>query len=176
MKNMLLFLVLITGYILSNPVYAVTVTETFQVQMVVTKFCSVKVSPASLINLGTVRHIDTGTVSASGTFIVNCTSGTPYTIGLLPSNGDVNGKGVLTSTTNPSGNTGKISYQLWSTAAGKDIWGNTPDPNNISNKGNGVSGTGTGADQSLNVFATSSGPFPVRDDSYADTVKINVNF
>lgn len=76
--------------------------------------------------------IDFGTHTAgstnlkqSGNLTVRCTNGTPYTIGLIPSNGDQEGSGEMKST-NPA-NTDKIPYRLRKgTYATAPFWGNKP--------------------------------------------------
>jgi spore coat protein U-like protein len=66
-----------------------------------------------------------------------------------------------------------VPYQLTSTAgAGGTIWGNTATSTAV---GNGVAGTGTGAAQSLTVYATAASA-NFTPDSYADTVTVNVNY
>jgi spore coat protein U-like protein len=111
--------------------------------------------------------------SNSNTISVNCSKTTPYYVGLAPSNANTAGAGVMASTTAPATNTDKVPYQLTSTAgAGGTIWGNTATSTAV---GNGVAGTGTGAAQSLTVYATAASA-NFTPDSYADTVTVNVNY
>lgn len=95
---------------------------------------------------------------------------TPYYIGLAPSNSASTGAGAMHGT---GGNTDTVPYQLSSTAGPSGtVWGNTATTTTV---GNGVSGTGTGANQSISVYATvpSANYTP---DSYTDTVTVNVNY
>ena len=76
--------------------------------------------------------IDFGTHTAgstdlkqSGNLTVRCTNGTPYTVGLIPSNGNQEGSGEMKST-NPA-NTDKVPYRLKKgTHTNAHLWGNNP--------------------------------------------------
>jgi spore coat protein U-like protein len=52
------------------------------------------------------------------------------------------------------------------------IWGNTATSSSV---GNGVAGTGTGADQTLTVYATASDA-NYAPDTYSDEVTVTVNY
>jgi spore coat protein U-like protein len=70
------------------------------------------------------------------------------------------------------GNTNKVPYQLYQTAAGTTVWGNTATSTSV---GNGVAGIGNGSAKSLTVYATApSSDF--KPDTYSDIVTINVNY
>lgn len=120
-------------------------------------------------DLGAVPATATN-VSGSTTIEVTCPTGTPYYVGLQPSNGDMAGAGVLTGT---GGNSDQPTYQLRS-QIGPDgtIWGNTATATDV---GNGVSGTGTGTAQGLPVYVTVPS-VNFRPDVYSDTVTVNVNY
>lgn len=108
-------------------------------------------------------------LAGSTTINVNCPSGTAYTIGLAPSNGNSGGAGVLSGT---GSNTDKPPYQLHSVSSSGPIWGNTAT---TTNTGNGVAGTGSGSTQSFPVYVTMPSANFVPD-TYADTVTVNLNF
>ena len=90
--------------------------------------------------------IDFGTHTAgstnlkqSGNLTVRCTNGTPYTVGLIPSNGNQEGSGEMKST-NPA-NTDKIPYRLKKgTNTNAHLWGNNP-----SGSGSALKSTGDGS-------------------------------
>jgi spore coat protein U-like protein len=147
-------------------------TATFQVQITILKACTVTAGTASNINLGSVAATAVNTLG-NNTITVNCSKTTPYYVGLAPSNANTAGAGVMASTTAPATNTDKVPYQLNSTTGvGGTIWGNTATSTAV---GNGVAGTGTGANQSLTVYAVApSANFT--PDSYADIVTVNVNY
>lgn len=175
-KQNLLCAALIAGVSFATSVLAASpATATFQVLIVIQKACTVTAGAASNINLGTVNATAVNT-TGSNTISVLCSKTTPYFVGLAPSvanGGNTTGGGNMISTTNPVTNTDKVPYQLSSTAGPAGTpWGNTATSTSV---GNGVAGTGTGAAQSLTVYATA----PSADftpDSYADTVTVNVNF
>lgn len=152
---------------------AVVTTATFQVLITITASCTVTAGAGSNINFGSVAATATNLAGTSN-ISVNCSKTTPYNIGLAPvSNASTTGAGLMATTTALSTNLDKVPYQLRSTAGtGGTIWGNTAS--NIA-VGNGVAGTGTGAAQSIPVYATvASANFT--PDNYADTVTVNVNY
>jgi spore coat protein U-like protein len=161
---------LVAGQIaMAAPAAADTATGTFQVSITIQKACTVTAGSASNIALGTVPSTATNTLG-NNTITVYCSKTTPYFIGLAPSNANSAGAGVLSGT---GGNTDTVPYQLSSTAGPSGtIWGNTATTSSV---GNGVSGTGTGINQTHTVYVTvpSANYTP---DTYTDTVTINVNY
>jgi len=153
----------------TSPAMASTANGTFQITVTIQKACTVTAGAASNIALGTVVATATNTLG-NNTITVNCSKTTPYFIGLAPSNSSTAGAGTLSGTT---GNTDTVPYQLSSTAGPSGtVWGNTAT---ASSAGNGVSGTGTGLNQTHTVYVTvpSANYTP---DTYTDTVTINVNY
>lgn len=134
---------------------------------------------ATKINACTVDALDSadlGTVAAgatvtpgSTTLRVLCPTGTPYNIGLAPSNGNMGGAGVMLGT---GSNPDTVGYQLRRTSGTGPAWGNTATPTSV---GNGVSGTGNGSNQDYTVFASVPNT-NVRPDDYSDTVTVTVNY
>ena len=138
----------------------------FTVSATVSKQCSV--TAGVNLNLGTVAPTATN-VAGNTSIAVTCSSTTPYYVGLLPSNNNTAGAGVMSGT---GGNTANVPYQLYSNAGLTAVWGNTATAASV---GNGVAGTGTGVAQSYNVYAKA----PTADfqpDTYTDTVVVNVNY
>lgn len=134
---------------------------------------------ATLSNACTVdalANADLGNVVAgatapagSSTIRVRCPSGTAYNIGVLPSNNNTAGAGVMSGS---GGNPDTIAYQLRRTSSTGPIWGNTAT---TASAGNGVGGTGNGSDQDYTVYATVPNS-NYRPDTYADTVRVTVNY
>ena len=96
--------------------------------------------------------IDFGTHTAgstnlkqSGNLRVRCTNGTPYTVGLIPSNGNQEGRGEMKST-NPA-NTDKVPYVL-KKGNSSELWGNQP-----SGTGSWQKATGDGSSKTYTVAA-----------------------
>jgi spore coat protein U-like protein len=139
----------------------------FTVSATVQKACVVT---ANNVNLGAVPFTAVNT-TASNTLGASCTNGTPYFVGLAPSNGSTAGAGLMKGAI--SGNTDKVPYQLRSTPGPNGVvWGNTATSTTA---GNGVSGTGNGLSQPLTVYATAASA-NYTPDSYSDTVTVNVNY
>jgi spore coat protein U-like protein len=145
-------------------------SASFTVSATMQKACQVSAGSASNINLGSVPFNATNT-AANGHIGITCSNGTPYFVGLKPSNGSTNGAGTMHGTL--AGNTDLVPYQLRSgTGTAGAPWGNTATSTSV---GNGQSGIGDGANQSMTVYATvASANF--RPDSYADTVTVSVNY
>ena len=141
----------------------------FKVQATVIPSCVV--TATSDINLGSYSAGTTNIAGNNSNAIgVKCTNGAPYNIGLTPSNGNVEGTGVMSGT---SGNPDKVLYQLRSnTGLGGAIWGNTATSTSV---GNGVTGTGTGAVQTQPVYVTVPN-VDFKPDNYSDRVTIKINY
>ena len=141
----------------------------FTVQTRVVPSCVINAT--SDINLGSHSANQTNILGSNSNAInTTCTNAAPYYIGLSPSNGNINGTGVMSSM---SSNTDEISYQLRSeTGVTGEIWGNTATSTAV---GNGVANTGTGVSQSHTVYVTVPST-DVKPDTYSDTVTIHVNY
>lgn len=133
---------------------------------------SVLATVSKQCNITTTNSIDFGKVAATQTNItsnsslgVACSNNTPYTIGLVPSNGNTSGSGVMRGS---SGNTSRVPYQLSSTPGPTGTaWGSAA--------GNMVAGTGSGTTKSYPVYATVPGA-NFTPDNYIDTVTVNVTY
>lgn len=157
------------GFAVAPAAKANTVSSTFHVTMTITKACAVTAGGGSDIALGSHAATDTN-IAGNNTISVNCSKTTPYFIGLAPSNANTGGAGTMGGT---GSNTDKVPYQLRSTSGlTGTIWGNTATDSAV---GNGVGGTGTGANVSHTVYVTVPGA-NYTPDSYSDTVTVNVNF
>lgn len=149
------------GY--SNERFAFTVTAN------VIKNCII--SEARDINFGTVQTSATN-LQGQSSFKVTCTQGTPYKIGLQPSNNNQNGQGVMRAV--QAGNPDGVPYQLRSTAGlNGTVWGNTATAQSTNN---GVAGTGSGTAQKHDVYATISSVNNYRPGEYRDRVIINIHY
>ena len=140
---------------------------TFTVQATVVNAC--KINTTSNVSLGSRPASTTSFTDSNNRAIdVTCTNGAPYTVGLMPSNNNANGAGVMTGS-----NAEKVPYQLRSKAGSAGtIWGNTATSTDV---GNGLAGTGSGAAQSQTVYVTvPSADF--KPDTYSDTVTVHVNY
>lgn len=145
-------------------------TTTFQVLFKVNNSCSVA---ATNLDLGVQESTGTVITAAStGSVTVTCTKKTPYTIGMLPSNANAAGAGVMAAqnVAPTTGNSDTVSYALYSNLAMTSVWGNTVGTNT-------VAGTGTGAAQpAVTVYGKVTSTVNVTADNYADTVTVNVAY
>ncbi|BEP35020.1 spore coat U domain-containing protein [Variovorax sp. V59] len=142
-------------------------TATFQVLITVAKACSVVAGAGSKIDFGTVDSSATN-LSGNSNISVTCSKTTPYNIGLLPSNNSTTGAGVMS----PATGSDTVAYQLRSVSATGAVWGSTATSTAV---GNGVAGTGTGAAQTIPVYATVASA-NVTPGAYSDTVTVQVNY
>ncbi|MEJ1166412.1 spore coat protein U domain-containing protein [Variovorax sp. CCNWLW186] len=168
MKKLTLVATAIVAATVTSAALAATSTSTFQVLINVAKACSVTAGAGSNINFGTVDSSATG-LTANSNISVTCSKSTPYNVGLLPSNNSTTGAGVMApAVAGPD----TVAYQLRSVSATGPVWGSTATPTAV---GNGVAGTGTGAAQTIPVFATIANA-NVTPGAYADTVTVQVNY
>ncbi|MFP2431110.1 Csu type fimbrial protein [Enterobacter ludwigii] len=141
---------------------SVVATFPFNVTATVVKQCNV--SFANNLSFGNI-YARQNNITSFNTFGVACSSNTPYSIGLLPSNNNTAGNGMMKGT---GSNTDTVPYQLSSTAGPSGmVWGNTAQ--------NTVAGLGTGSPASYTVYGTVPSA-NYKPDSYSDTVTINVNY
>ena len=168
MKKLTFVATAIVAATVTSAALAATSTSTFQVLINVAKACSVTAGAGSNINFGTVDSSATG-LTANSNISVTCSKSTPYNVGLLPSNNSTTGAGVMApAVAGPD----TVAYQLRSVSATGPVWGSTATPTAV---GNGVAGTGTGAAQTIPVFATVANA-NVTPGAYADTVTVQVNY
>ncbi|MXO70618.1 spore coat protein U domain-containing protein [Alteraurantiacibacter buctensis] len=140
----------------------------FTLPVTATKINACTVDALANASLGSVVA---GSTPAPGstTIRVVCPTGTAYNIGLLPSNGNMGGAGMMQGT---GSNTDTVGYQLRRNSGSGAAWGNTAT---VTSVGNGVGGTGTGGNQDYAVFASVPNT-NVQPDSYSDTVTVTVNY
>ena len=144
-------------------------TFPFLVSATVVKGCQITAGAASDINLGAVPY-GSSNLAANNNIHVTCSGGTPYHVGLRPSNGHSAGAGVMSGS---GGNTDQVRYQLrQAPGPAGAVWGNTATAAVL---GNGVAGTGNGLPRSIPVYVTvpSTSYAP---DQYSDTVTVTVHY
>lgn len=162
-KNVFAKIALIAAAGFAVNAFAATASDTFQVKIKITSSCSVAAGAGSVIDFGSQLASATPLQGTSNVNIT-CSKKTPYTIGLLPSNANTAGAGVMGSLVISPADT--VAYQLRQvTGAAGAVWGNIA--------GNTVAGTGTGAAIATPVFATVASANSTPAD-YIDTVTVNV--
>ena len=146
--------------------HADTATSTFQVQITITKSCSV--TSGTPINFGNVAA-SSPSVIRNTSISVNCSRLTPYTVGLSPSNSNKLGSGLMSGAI--GGNTDKVPYQLAKDADGTVVWGSET----AAGSSNVVSDSGSGGPQPLTVYAKVANA-NFTPDVYTDTVTVTVTY
>lgn len=144
--------------------YAATSTTTFGVDATVANACSVS---ATALSFGNYDPVTAAAVNSTTTVSVTCSNGAPYDVGLDA--GTTTGATVTSrQMTDASANT--LDYALYSDSARTTNWGNTVGTDT-------VTGTGTGAAQSLTVYgAIASGQTTAAVGSYSDTITVTVTY
>ncbi len=137
----------------------------FTVKATVISSCEITAKPTD-INLKNIAASATN-IKGSTSINLKCTNTAPYTIGLAPSNGNVNGAGIMTGTIP---NSDVIPYQLQS--ADGTAWGNTLTAESVEN---GVADKGTGVNQSHIVHVVVPNA-DFKPDDYSDIVNIQVHY
>jgi spore coat protein U-like protein len=135
-----------------------TSTDTFQVQITIDVACDMT---ASDLDFGTHGFLATD-VDAQSALTVTCSNLAPYEIGL---NEGVNGARLM-----QSGAGAQVGYELYTTAARTIVWDDIGGTTV-------VSGTGTGAAQTVDVFGRvpAQTPAPAAG-AYTDTVTATIQF
>ena len=147
-----------------------TVTKLLPFTVQATVIPSCVINAVTDLNLGTHPASQTLIAASNNTINTTCTTNAPYYIGLLPSNGNINGAGVLTGT---GSNTEQIPYQLRSAVGATGaIWGNTATATTV---GNGLAQTGSGVAQTQTVYITVPNS-DVTPDNYTDKVTVTVHY
>lgn len=154
-KHRLLAGTLLCG--LTTPLWAASGTSSFDVSIQVLATCSISASNMtfSSITTGTTSNTD-----ATSSLTVNCSNGTPYTIALGNGNNYSGGRRMTNGTTN-------INYYLYSDSGRSTQW----------NSASTQTGTGSGSDQSFNIYGRiPSGQSVPFTGAYSDTIIATVTY
>jgi len=158
--------------LLSGASNAATATpSSLQAKITITANCAISAA-ADNTALDFGSHVSTETNAATannGSFTVNCTNLTPYSIGLTGSGSATDGTGSMSDGATPTAHT--INYALFQDAGFTKAWGNTTGTG-----GNTKAGVGTGAAQPYTVYGKTTSTLNVPAGSYTDTVAINVTY
>jgi spore coat protein U-like protein len=147
---------------------AATDTTTFQVRLVITESCDIRTVAATDVDfLSRVRSAG-APVDAQGTLVVNCSAGTPYTIGLNAGGNSTAATATATNRRMASGAGNFVPYGLYRDAGRTLFWGDVIGTNTLA-------GTGSAANQSIPVY----GRVPSTNapaGTYADTVTATITY
>jgi spore coat protein U-like protein len=145
----------------SCPVGALNNTASASVSATVSSNCTIA---ATGISFGTQGILSTNT-DAQGTLSVQCTEALPYIVSL---------DGGLSGATNPTQrqmtfNSANVVYGLYQDAARSQPWGSSSGVNTLS-------GTGTGATQTLNVYGRVAPQTTPAPGTYTDTIVATITY
>lgn len=146
--------------------HAATVDDSFRVSIEIRETCTLNVAAAD-VAFGQVDR--SAAADAGSSLSVTCTTGTPWVLGL---NNGLNASGATVSATNRrmTSGSGFIPYGLYRDAGRSQLFGSTAGTDT-------VSGTGTGAVQSVPVFGrVSASSTNVAAGIYQDTVVAQVTY
>lgn len=163
MQNRLLTFVSLfaTAALVPGPAFSQTATTQFNVQVTIEAECLI--NSAGDMSFGTAGVLDTD-VEATSEIAVQCTSGTPYDIGLGVGPGASVAARLMTG---PGDET--VTYALYSDPARTDLWGNTIGTDT-------ATGTGTGTEQTYTVYGQGPPQDAPAPGTYTDIVTVTVTY
>ncbi len=145
----------------SDEAKSATAVGNFQVQINIQANCLVV--SASDLNFGNAGVLS-ASIDSTSTISVQCTTSTPYTIGL---NQGVNGGSVTTRQMAGSG--GLINYSLFRDSGRTQNWGSTVGTDT-------VAGVGDGAAQNYTVYGRVPAQTTPAPALYTDTITVTVTY
>ncbi len=143
-----------------------TVQDKFQVTMQITSVCKIA-NAVNNIDLGDYAVGSHDAPQGKTAIEINCTKGTPFSVGLLPSNGNQEGVGEMKGVQQGD----IIPYALYSDSNFSTQWGNADGKNRVAMKGEGM----TTKPLVLPVYAQAKGT-DYAPDKYLDTVVVSVDY
>lgn len=141
---------------------AATQTTTFTVTLTLQNNCVIS---ANALNFGT-QGVLSANVDQTTSLSVTCSTSAPYNVGLDA--GTTTGSTVAARLLAGSGGT-TVDFQLYSDSAHTQVWGNTIGTNT-------VTGTGTGAAQTLTVYGRVPSQTTPAAGTYTSTVTATITF
>lgn len=167
MSKMLKVAALSSALLVSGTSWSATASNTFQVTATVISSCTVS---GTTLNFG--NNIDPFSAAtpldSTSTLTVACTNTTPYQVALSAGTNAGGATNFGSRAIKNGSNT--LAYQLYSDASRTTVWGNG------TNSSAQVSGSGSGGNQSLNIYGrlpSLSGAVP---GSYTDTVTVTITY
>ena len=144
---------------------AATTSGPLLVTATVSASCTVGASSLAFPS-ATSAAIAAGNVDAVGNILVNCTTGSAYTVKLDAGNGT----GATMASRKMSAGALLMSYTVYTTAARTSVWGDGSSSTST------VAGTGNGANQTLSAYGRIFAGQAVAAANYADTVNVTVSY
>lgn len=146
----------------TSPAGAATVSNAFTATLTILPIC--QITSTSSLDFGT-QGVLTASIKAQANIAVLCTDATPFNVGLDA--GSTPGGSV--STRLMGNGADAAAYQLYSNAGHSTAWGNTAGTDT-------VSGTGTGAPQSLTIYGQVLAQTTPAPGTYADTITVTITY
>ena len=144
-------------------------TANFQVRIVIQESCTISATAPTDVDFLSHTRSTGAPATATGTLTVNCSAGTPYTVGL---SGGANSTGTAAAPAagerRMASGTNYVPYDLYRNGAFTQFWGNTPGVDT-------AAGTGSAVNQTYTVH----GRVPSTDfatGTYLDTVTATVTY
>lgn len=164
-KSTLIATALVAAGFVGNA-HAAQDTDTFNVKIVITESCSFSAA-ATDVDFQSKARGSAGDVDATGTLVVTCTNGTPYTIAL---NAGTYSGATVTSRRMSSGSS-NVPYSLYRDSNRTENWGNT-------GAADMVAGTGDGNAQNISVYGRvlSADTVGASAGTYTDTITATINY
>jgi spore coat protein U-like protein len=141
---------------------ASTTTSTFTTQVMIAASCTI--NSASTLNFGN-QGVLIANVDQTSTVQVQCTSTTPYNIGLDAGTGT----GATVAVRKMTSGANIVNYSLYSDSGRATIWGNTVGTDT-------VAAIGSGASQSYTVYGRVMAQTTPAPGTYNDTVTLTVTY
>ena len=149
-----------------------TATSPMAVTMAVGNTCTISAGPLAYGNYDPIVTNKTAPLNGQATLTVTCTSGAAFTVtldqGVNPAAGSTATAPLRQVSDGATPTPHVAAYGLFRDAAHTLVWGNTAAV--------GLTGTGTGAAQSLTVFGSVNGGQNVPQASYSDSVLSTITF
>ena len=141
---------------------AATTTSTFTVQVAITASCTI--NSTATLNFGS-QGVLTANVDNTSTMQVQCTSSTPYNIGLNAGTGT----GATVAVRKMTSGANTVTYSLYSDSGRSTVWGNTVGTDT-------VAATGNGAAQSYTIYGRVTAQTTPAPATYTDTITVTVTY
>jgi spore coat protein U-like protein len=145
----------------STATLAATATGTFNVTLTITDDCTVS---ATALNFGSSGLL-TANINQTSTITVRCSNSTAYNVGL---DAGINGGGTVSTRGMQIGGQ-TVNYTLYSDAGRTTNWGDTVGVDT-------VSGTGTGANQTVTIYGRVPPQATPTAGAYTDTITVTVTY
>lgn len=139
-------------------------SSTFDVSMKIVADCTIG---ANGMDFGQNQGVLNTALTASSSINVTCTNTTPYNVGLSAGTG-TGSNGTTRYMSGTGANNGTVRFNLYQ-QPGAGSWGNTQGTDTLS-------GTGTGAQQTLTVYGEVPSQQTPAPDTYKSTVTATVYF